>query len=274
MMLAVAAAAALNAMRIVSLSPAVTEDMFAIGAGPSVVAIDAYAKRPRRIAGLPRIGGVYNVDIEGVLAQRPTLVAYQELDTPAIESLRETGVRVARVPGKTLADDWTAIRMLGDLTGETQAADALTTHLQTRLNQDAASVASKRKLRVLLLLWPNPIWSAARGSFVDDLLTRANLVNVLHDTPRAWALVSAETVAMTKPDVILVDSNEHFTVPIDRMPWKLLAAAHAHRIAYLHEKLDCGPYIDDLFEDILRAVAPYRRSTCSRAPRKNGEDSC
>jgi len=258
MMLAVAAAAALSAMRIVSVSRAVTEDLFAIGAGPRVVAIDAYAKRPRRIAGLPRIGGVYNVNIEGVLGQRPTLVAYQELDTPAIESLRKTGVRVARVPGKSLADDWTAIRMLGDLTGERQAADALTTHLQKRLSQDAARVASKRKLRVLLLLWPNPIWSAARGSFVDDLLTRANLVNVLHDTPRAWALVSAETVAMTNSDVVLIDSNERFTLPIDKMPWKLLDAVRMHRIGYLHEKLDCGPYIDDLFEDILHAVAPYR----------------
>jgi iron complex transport system substrate-binding protein len=257
MMLAVAAIAA-TAMRIVSVSPAATEDLFAIGAGPKVVAIDAYVKRPRAIAGLPRIGGVYDVNIEGVLGQRPSLVVYQELDTPAIESMRETGVRVVRLPGKSLADDWTAIHMLGDLTGRKQVANTLMAHLQTRFNHDAARVASKRKLRVLLLLWPNPIWSAARGSFVDDLLTRANLVNVLHDTPRAWAMVSAETVAITNPDVVLVDSNEHFTLPVDRMPWKLLMAVRMHRIAYLHEKLDCGPYIDDLFEDILRATEPYR----------------
>jgi ABC-type Fe3+-hydroxamate transport system substrate-binding protein len=258
MMFALLAAAALAAMRLVSVSPAVTADLFAIGAGPQVVAIDAYAKRPKQIAGLPRIGGVYDVNVEGVLGKRPTLVAYQELDTPAIESMRSTGVRVVRVPGLSLADDWTAIRTLGELTDHQSAADALVAHLQARLDRSSARVAPKRKLRVLLLLWPDPIWSVARGSFVDDLLARANLVNVMHDAPRPWPMLSPEIIARSNPDLIIVDDNEHFSLPVDRMPWKLLAAVREHRVAHLHEKLDCGPYIADLFDDIIRAVAPYR----------------
>lgn len=251
-------AAALAAMRIVSVSPAVTEDLFAIGAGPNVVAIDAYSHRPKQIAALPRIGGVYNVNIEAVLGKYPTLLVYQELGTPAIESLRSIDARVVRVPGLSLSDDWAAIRTLGELTKRRSEAQSLVARVQARMRRSSARVASKRRLRVLLLLWPQPIWSAARGSFADDILARANLVNVMHDVPRAWPMLSPETIAQTNPDVILVDDNEHFTLPTDSAPWSLLAAVRHGRIAHLHEKLDCGPYIGDLLDDVIRAVEAYR----------------
>jgi iron complex transport system substrate-binding protein len=247
------------AARIVSLSPGVTDDLFAIGAGGELVAIDSFVRRPKEVAGLPRIGGVYDVNIEGVLSKQPTLVAYQELDTPAIVSLRRTDLRVERLPGRSLADDWTAIRTLGRLTDHRSQASRVIARLRAHIRHSSAGVAAKRRLRVMLLLWPQPIWSVARGSFADELLTRANLVNVLHDSPRPWPMLSPETIAQTNPDVLIVDDNEHFQLPADQAPWSLLAAVRSRRIVHLHERLEDGPYIADLLDDIIRAVAPYRR---------------
>ena len=88
-----------NGLRLISLSPAATEDLFAIGAGPHVVAVDSFVRRPPAALQRARVGGVGDADIESIVALRPSAVVYQEIDTPAIAALRKTGVSVMRVPG-------------------------------------------------------------------------------------------------------------------------------------------------------------------------------
>jgi ABC-type Fe3+-hydroxamate transport system substrate-binding protein len=243
--------------RIVSLSPATTEDLLEIGASSQVVAIDEYVKRPHQVKRMPRLGGIFDANAELVLAEQPTLVVFQEPDTPAMAALRRTRLDVVGLPGESLQDDWRTILRVGQLTGRERQANALVSRLKGNIDRRAHQAAHQRRLRVLLLLGDQPIFSVARGSFVDDLLQLANLQNVAQDAGTPWPQLSPEFAAKSNPDVLIVDDNEG-TLSVDRPPWSFMPAAIEHRIVHVRQQLDCGPYIDQLFNAILAAVAPYR----------------
>jgi iron complex transport system substrate-binding protein len=245
--------------RIVSLSPATTEDLFELGAAPQVVGIDQFAERPAQIKGYPRFGGTYSANAELVMAAEPSLVIYQRPDTPAIAALRRTNLDVVGLPGQTLRDDWTTIETVGKLTGRELQAHALVRRLRGHIADRARGLSRQRRLRVLLTLGDFPVFSVASGSFPDDLLRLANLENVAENAGTPWPQLSPEFVAESNPDVIIVADDQGILLSPQRPPWDFMDAAKARRIVHIREDLDCGPYIDRLFDAIVDAVAPYRR---------------
>lgn len=248
------------AMRIVSLSPATTEELLELGADRHVVAIDAFSERPARIKRFPRLGGIFDANAELVLAAQPSLVLYQaeEFDTLATAALRRARLNVVGLPGQRLEDAWRGIERVGQLTGRERQAKALVARLQAHIAQRARSVEHKRRLRVLVVSWDQPIASVAHGSFVDDLLERANLENVAKNAGTPWPSLSPEYVAKTNPDVVIVNTTEGFSLDRQRLPWNLLDAAKNRKIALVAPRFECGPYIDELFDAIVRSVAPFR----------------
>jgi iron complex transport system substrate-binding protein len=248
-------------LRLVSLSPAPTEDLFFIGAGPSVVGIDRYVVRPEAATHVQKVGSLGDANVEQIVGLRPSSVIYQDTNTalPLIGSLKRAGLNVVRVPGQSLNDDWSTIQTMGVISHREAVANALVDRLKKHIDRLSAHVAKEKRLRVLVVLWANPIWSVAQGSFADELLTKANLVNVVHSAPKAWPMLTPEIVATLNPDVIIVADSA--SLPTNVAPWTLMSAVQHKHIAVLHERLDCGPYIDRLFDDLVKAVGPYRQPT-------------
>jgi len=191
--------------RIVSLSPAATEILFAIGAGPKVVAGTEYDTYPEEAKKLPRIGGFtpQSINIEAILSHKPDLVvAAPQKDV--IAALEKFGIPVVALDPKSVDDVWKNIDLLGKLTGCEEKAKEVANNgrLTWRVSQ-------KRKPRdtplpkVLFVLADEPLITSGQGTFIDEIISTAEGTNVFADVKESWPKVSDEQVLARGADVIL-----------------------------------------------------------------------
>ena len=255
--LAALAVATAFAVRIVSLAPALTEDLFAIGAGPLVVGVDAYSDRPADALRIPRVGAMRTINSEAVAGLNPDLVVGIPYQATSIADLARLGVRTQILPVDTLADDLGAIATLGRLTGRERAAARLLRSIRGRLDAAARATRSLPVPRALAVIGVAPMFTAGRGSYVDDLFAIAHIRNVAGGVSAAFPALSAETVEADDPDVLIVPRG---TAIPGEPPWSRLRAVREHRVVTVDEDdlMRPGPRVADVVEALVRGVARYR----------------
>jgi len=255
-MIALALAVA-AAVRVVSLAPALTEDLFAIGAGPEVVGVDGFSDRPDAARRLPHVGTMRSINSEAIAGLSPTVVVGIPYQATNLHDLARTGVRTESLALDTLADDFAAIETLGRLTHHEAGAARVLTQLHRRLDAVARATRTLPAPRVFVVIGENPIYTASGGSYIGDLLGIAHLTNVAQDVHAAFPSLSAETVEAEDPDVLIVTRG---TVLPQAPPWSNLRAVREGRIVRLDENdlLRPGPHVADVVEALVRAIAPFR----------------
>ena len=246
--------------RVVTLAPNLTEIVFAIGAGKTLVGVSEYSDFPREARSLPRVGGL-EVSAERVVSLHPDLV----LATPEgnakgpVAALAAAGVPVLAVPGGSLAAVITGIRAVGRRLGRAGDADRLAANLERRREAVRASVSrSKRRPRAVLIIWPDPPQAAGGGTFLNDLLTEAGAENLLAGR-EGWPLVSPEWLATAPIEVLVVPESEETRSAYERAfaagPLSRGAAAAA-RVVRIDESVLTrpGPRIFDALETLAREI--------------------
>ena len=212
------------ARRIVSLIPATTELLFALGLGPSVVGRTTWCDYPAEAARVPNLGDGLQPNLEAVLAARPDLVVlYKSTQNEAAASrLRAQGVPTIVVATDRLEDVPRLARLLARLGGRPGAGDSLATAYDRGL-AEATVEAGSDPATVLILAWEQPPIAIGAGSFLSELVTRAGARNLFGDLPQASAPVSLEAIASRDPGYILVigDSTPAFA---SRPEWQSVAA--------------------------------------------------
>ena len=255
MPLVLAALALATGIRIVSLAPALTEDLFAIGAGPNVVGVDAFSDRPAPARALPRVGGMRDVNAEAVLALRPDVVVGIPYEAVHLADVARGGVRTEVLPLDDLHDDLRAIERLGALTGRQAQARRVVGAIRARLAALASAARRTRRLTAFVSL--GGMGSAGGGSYVDELLELANVHNVTGGVKRPWVTFSPEALVRTQPDVIVVPDR---APPLTGEPWADLAAVRAGRIVRVPEDdlLRPGPHVADVLGELVAGLARWR----------------
>ncbi len=217
------------ARRVVSLIPAATELLFAIGAGPSVVGRTQYCDYPAAAQAVANLGDGIKPSIEAVLAQRPDLVVlYNSGQNAAVAGrLRELGIPHLRINTDALSDVPRVSRLLGLLTGHSREADSVIAVLDTALAH-ATNTPTARRPKVLLLVWEQPPMTIGRGSFLSELIERAGGENLFADVTTSAGVVSSEAVAARKPDLILA-TTEGPAAFASRPEWQVVPAVRRRR---------------------------------------------
>ena len=197
-------AAAAVAVRVVSLAPALTEDLFAIGAGTSVVGVDDLSNRPRAARRLPRVGSMRTINSEAIAVLNPDLVVGIAYQAPSLSDLARLGVRTQTLPVDTLADDLADIAALGRATGHVREAARLLATIRCRLDAARRLTHKLHAPRALAFIGAGiaPFYTAGRGSYIDDLFAVANVRNVAGDLRAAYPALSAETIEAADPDLV------------------------------------------------------------------------
>jgi iron complex transport system substrate-binding protein len=191
------------ARRVVSLIPATTELLFAIGAGSAVVGRTSYCDYPAAAKAVPNLGDGIKPNLEAVVASRPDLVIlYNSGQNAAVAGrLGELGIASLRLNTDALSSVPRISRLLGRLTGRENAADSLSAVFDTAL-ASATQPARGPRPKVLLLVWEQPPMTIGRGSFLNELLERAGGENLFADVAGTDGVVSIEAVAARNPDLI------------------------------------------------------------------------
>ena len=217
------------ARRVVSLIPASTELLFAIGAGSTLVGRTSYCDYPPAAKAVPDLGDGIKPSIEAVLSQRPDLVIlYNSGQNAAVAGrLRELGIPALRVNTDALSDVDRVARILGALTGRRHGADSVAAAFDTALAA-ATRPARNRRPKILLLVWEQPPMTIGRGSYLHELVERAGGENLFADVTASSGVVSIEAVAARNPDLIFT-TTEGSAAFATRPEWRVVLAIRKHR---------------------------------------------
>jgi iron complex transport system substrate-binding protein len=201
------------ATRVVSLIPATTELLFAIGAGAVVVGRTQWCDFPSEALRVTDLGPVlYNSAQHAAAAAR----------------LRELGIPAVRLNTDALADVGRVGGLLGRLTGHDAGADSMSAAFDTALAAASSAGRRERRPRVLILVWEQPPMTLGRGSFLSELVERAGGENVFGDIASSSAPVSIEAVSTRDPALILTAASGPASIA-DRPEWQVVRAVRERR---------------------------------------------
>ena len=194
--------------RIISLVPAVTEMLFAIGAGSDVVAVSSFDDYPPQVRKLERVGALLDPDLERILALKPDIVVVYATQTDLQAQLARAGIGLFTYRHAGLEGVKRTIRDLGARTGLAEAAERVVKEIDRQLADVRARVQSRPRPRVLVVFGRDAgalrgIYASGGIGFVHEMVTAAGGDNVFADAKRESVQATTELILARKPDVIL-----------------------------------------------------------------------
>ena len=265
--------------RIVSLSPAVTEILFAIGAGDHVVGVTQYCDYPPEAKTRTSIGGFSGatMSIEQIRVLEPDLVILSaDMHARIVALLDELGIPSLAVEPKNFSQVYGVIALIGEICGCSSGADGVITEMKGkiaaveerfRLNDSASTAhgSSPARPSVFWVLSEDPLMSAGPGTFVSEAISLAGGKNIFADVREQWPLVSPEQVLLRKPEWILLGSDMTGTGPgasgrplLAASFWKTIPAVKEGRIALVNGDLlyRYGPRLADAVVSLAEILFP------------------
>ncbi len=250
---------------IVSLSPANTEIVFALGGGSRMVGGTDADDYPAAAATLPHVVTSGSVLFEKIAALSPDLVlAAGNGFTPdsAITRLRQLGYPVVVLYGKTVDGVVADIRTVGRALGLPAAGDALAAGLRSRMGSITSAVAAlSARPKVFYEIGYGPdIYGPAPDSFLADLITKAGGTPITTSDPNVFS-IPLEQLLTANPDVILLGDALYGTCPSDiasRAGWSAIAAVKNGAVRPVNDTVITrpGPRLDQGLSSLARAIHP------------------
>jgi iron complex transport system substrate-binding protein len=195
--------------RIISLTPSTTEILYGVGAFGRVVAVSDYCTYPAEVKNLPRVGGWNNPNMEQIASLRPDLVIFSDAQAQFVkDKVEAAGIRTLAVPSQTLADAYKSIELVGQATGEEDAARKLLE--QARASVETVRLKTERlpRLRVLCVVDRVPgtlrdLYTAGEQSFIAQLIREAGGEPLSPPSRANWGKMQKEAVVALDPDVVI-----------------------------------------------------------------------
>lgn len=236
------------AARVVSLNPAATEIIYAIGAESHLVGRSRWDEFPAAAKALPSLGDGIKPNVEAVLAAKPTLVVlYATADNrPAADAFARAGVKTLAVRVDRIAQFYALVHTLGVALGEPQRAQTVSDSVRATLDRVSATVnrlvPAAERPTVVWPVWLTPPMVIGAGSYMDELLTIAGAVNVFHDQPGPSPQVSVEEIIARNPAKVV--TSESRAAELRASPtWGALPAITRGAIALDDPKLAGRPSV-------------------------------
>ncbi len=260
--------ASASAQRIVSLSPASTELLFAIGLEQSIVGVTQHCNYPPAALEIHRVGGgtTESTSIEAIVAAKPDLVLCNfDAHGQMIDALDRLQIRSFAIGAQSLDGLFEDALKVGQLTDHQTEAEAFVLQMKNRRRKLISIVAKASPtppLRFYYEVWDDPLMTVGPGSFIDEIFSLAGLENILRDSNVHYPRISGETVIRENPDVIFlarISSEEDRVSRIrSRSAWDGIKAIQQDRIHLISGDPISrpGPRLLDALSEIILAAYP------------------
>ena len=255
--------------RIISLIPAVTEILFAIGAGPQVVAVSSFDEYPPEVKNLQRVGALLDPDLERILSLRPDLVVVYGSQLDLMKQLERAGISAYNYRHAALPDVSRTIREVGDRVGHAAEAQALIKKIDAQMTSIRQRVSGRSRPRTMLVVGREigalrGIYASGGYGFLHDMLEAAGGDDVFADVKRESVQATTELILARKPEVILeirAGAAEAGPIASEIGVWRTLASVPAVRNGRVQFIVDQrtvvpGPRIAEGTELLARALHP------------------
>ena len=257
-------------LRVVSLVPATTEMLFAMGAGDRLVGIGSYDAYPPEALRLPRLGGLLDPDVERLLALRPDLAIVYATQVELRRQLERAGIPMFLYVHRGLPDITETIRALGDRLDAAKPARALADRIDAQLAAVRMRVAGRPRPRTLLVIGREAsslgsVVASGGYGFLHDMLEIAGATDILGDIKRESVQASTELMLARAPDVIIELHYGSSLAPrgleTQRRAWNALPSVPAVKNNHVYllvggEFVVPGPRIVSAAERFARTLHP------------------
>ena len=218
-------------MRIVSTLPSLTQICFALGLENALVGVSDYCIVPPNAKKIPRIGGIINPNYELVAALAPDIILMQDSDSNLVEKYKKLGYNTHTVRTGSIKDIMESILSIGQIAGKKSEAIQFVQKMQSEFDEVRANAKKREPVKTLLVIGHEPgslreIYTAAAGSFHDELLRIAGGVNCIDSSSISYPKISKEEILKQSPQVIIVlsaDTGMHADAePNEKRLWEKL----------------------------------------------------
>lgn len=233
-----------NVARIVSLTPATTEILFALGAGSRLVGRGDYDHWPDSALRVPNLGPGLRPNVESILGVKPDLVLlYASQDNRAsARRLREAGIMTAAFKVDRIEQFDRTTRMLGRLIGDSARGAFVADTVMRTLDSVRARTRDLRRVSVVLPTWSKPLIVIGGGSFMSELVAIAGGRNVYDSSASPSPTVTLEDVVRKNPDAVLV-GPEQAAILRESRAWTAVPAVRNGRVLVVDTALVLRPAV-------------------------------
>ncbi len=219
-------------LRVVSLLPALTESVCALGQCSRLVGVDRHSNWPASVQQLPRLGGGLDVNLEALVAQRPDLVL-MAVSSPGQQRLRSLGIAVLALAPRSHDEVRRTLLTLAQVFRvPAEQAQTIWRDLDAAVAAAARSVpAALRGQRVYVEVGSGP-YGASESSFIGQTLSRLGQGNILPGHLGPFPQIQSEFVVRAQPDVIVI-GRESRDAMLQRPGWAQLRAVQQGRVCAL-----------------------------------------
>ena len=217
------------AQRVVSMLPSLTESVCALGKCSVLVGVDRFSNWPKSVDALPRLGGIADANIEGIVRLKPDLVLVEK-SSPLIARLQSLGISVMAFDVQSMADVQRTLRQLDAVLGSTESG-VVWERIQLDIARASRALSpSQKAARVYFEVNPAP-FAAGKTSFIGELLDRLGMQNIATEKMGAYPKINPEFVVQSRPDLIM--TTEASPKQLAQRPgWKSIPAIEANRVCF------------------------------------------
>jgi len=192
--------------RIVTLSPAINEIVYALGSGNDVVGNTQYCMYPKASQSVPKVGGYFSPSLEKILSLKPSIVIMQPNNTKLAQKLGKLGIKTKIIPIDRLPHITKAILDLGDLLHKKEKAQSIVSDIDKALTEIQGIVKDKK---ILIVIGHNTslvkqIFVVGQNLYLDDIINASNNTNALHSKRKGQPILNQENLIATNPDIVIL----------------------------------------------------------------------
>lgn len=228
---------AAGAERYISLAPSTTEILYALGLGDRIVGVSTYCNYPPEARTKPVMGDFSHPNIEKIFSLKPDYVFCTGLEQGlVITELKRLRLNVYEADPANLTQLYKTIADIGSLTGRTEEARSLIASMKKDVEEIAARarpIPDRQRTKVFIEIWQEPMMTAGKGSFVDELIALAGGINIAHDVIRPYCNYSPEKVVEANPGCIIMtymDARPALELIKGRPGWDRIDAVKNNRV--------------------------------------------
>jgi iron complex transport system substrate-binding protein len=254
------------ATKVVALTANDCEILYAIGAGDTLVGRGEYCDYPDAVLDVPSVESGAETNIEQIIALEPDVVVMGAMaqTTDQVEALEAAGITVIVTNAQDIEGVYSAIRLLGEVTGKSTEAEQVVADMQARFDAVRAKVAGQQTGKTVYFE-VSPLqyglWTAGKGTFMNEIADMLGLKNAFADVD-GWASVSEEQVIERNPDLIVTTTMYYGegATPVEeiksRQGWQDVTAVKEGRVlnADSNEITRPGPRLADAAEALYDFV--------------------
>lgn len=249
------------AKKVVSLAPANTEIVFAVGGGSKLVGVTTYCDYPEEAKQIEKIGDFANPNVEKIISRKPQLVlATGGVQKGVVDRLTKFNIKVFVIDPKNFEGLYTDIEKVGKIIGQEAEAKRVVEEMKAKVEEIKNKIPKQAKPRVFFEIYSQPLMTAGKNTFIDDMLMIAGAENIGAAAGEGYPQFSEEQLVKENPDVYLAAKGS-MNRPEDikkRTGYSDLKAVKEGKVFVIDDNLVTrpGPRLVDGLMEVVKALYP------------------